>query len=560
MPTLRLLVTMREPPSLDRINWVARSKALEDLIIQKILMPSRALFFNSKNHSNADSSDGPTASNANLLAPLAKVYDTKAGEGFKETKTLNEHWPTSVIFQIALQSLARSTPKQRSVEDSWLQDLFYRILQQAFQIGAADALLKSSTQHLLSINQILQVIADHNIRINVSKLEPLLAHIMRSPDGTLDASVVCETINLCILIDANIFIGQAPIFEDIQRSHHRVPNQRLAMLLVWITNSAWKNSLEMDLVYEDKLSKVVSPLVEAYAKVRSLLSFVTSWQEQLVLCQKQRFDHSDLVARFYRPQTIWEDERLIQLIARLAESTLTAGQIKNLLLDAHTSVLSHENLGPDGYPNLMAKLILLDCAFGINLNDANSEHIKDVAQDIYHSSFDWILNKKCWPSQHKWRLWRILIAITKRWNVTENQASIQNLKQQVIGKAVELSTRARLGALRDENNQTEYAEELYAFAFVISSISGQNEPGEHESKLSHSLIETVIEWISSYATREKNDERQDQMASAANSKSVVQWDGQSDGVVSLDILHLCYLAQFLIFPGVFQLDKPSLDS
>lgn len=555
MPTLYLLVTIQELSSLDLMKKT-RSKPLEDLIMQKILLPSRTSFFNPRNRFDSDNSDDPLTSSVDLLAPLAKFHDTKAGDKFKEMKGLKKFWPTSLIFQIAVQNVTRITPKQRSVEDSWLQDLFDRILQQAHHIDAADALFESSTQHVLPINEMLRQIADHDIRINKSKLEPFFNHVMTCPDGTLDASVICESINLCILVDANIFIGLAAIPRDLRGNHLRAPNRLLAMLLSWITNSAWKLSLEMDLIYEDKLSKVVLPLVEAYAKARSLLEFISFWQEQLALCQKEHSHYSELVTGSYHPKSLWEDERLMQVIARQAECTLTAGQIKNLILDAHASVISHENLGSDGYPNLMASLIFLDLAFGITLNDENSSQIKDITRDIYYSTLGWLLNKTSWPVEHKWRLWRILIACRNCWNPTENRSDIWDLEQQVVDKAVEFTTRAQL---RDEVRQSGYAEEFYAFAFLISFTSRQKVPSGQDRIPSCELIEKVIEWIFDYATEEKHDETQDQRASTANPKQVFQWNGQSDGVTSFGILHLCYLAQFLVFPGVIPSDKPLRD-
>ena len=552
MPTLYLLLTIRESSSLDPTTYT-RSKPLEDLIVQKILLPSRTSFSNSRNRSSSDGSDDPSVCNIDLLAPLAKIHHTRSGDGFKETKALKGLLPTSLIFQIAIQIPIRITPKQRSVEDSWLQDLFFRILPQAHRIGAPDALFELSTQHVLLINQMLRQIADYDIRINASKLEPFLARMMTCSDGTLDASVICESINLCILIDANIFTGLAAIPKDVQGNHLRAPNHLLALLLSWITDSAWKVSLEMNLVYEDKLSKVILPLAEAFAKARSLVDFISFWREQLAHCQKQRFNHPELVTGFYCPQSLWEDERLMQLIARLAESTLTAGQIYNLILGSHASVLSHQTLGSDGHPNLMANLVLLDCAFGITFKDVQSNQITDITRDVYHSSLGWLLNETHWPVKHKWRPWRILIAGQDRWNLTENRSDIRYLKQQVVGKAVELTTRAQL---RDEDSQSGYTEEFYAFAFIISSISGQKELSKQDRKPYHNLIESVIEWIFTYAKEEKDDEKQDRMASAANPKPVFQWNGQSDGVTSVDILHLCYLTQFLVFPGVFRSDKP----
>lgn len=555
MPTLCLLVTTQESSSLDPTKN-AKIKSLEDLIVQKILLPSRTSFFNSRNRFNSDSSDDPLASSIDLLAPLAKFHYTKAGDWFKEMKGLKGLGPTPLLFKIAVQSVTRITPKQRSVEDSWLQDLFDRILQQAHDIGAADALFESSTQHVLLINQMLRQIADHDLRINGSKLEPFLAHVMSCPDGTLDASVICESINLCILIDANIFIGLAAILRDVQGNHLRAPSHLLATLLSWITDSAWKISVEMNLVYEDKLSKVVLPLVEAYAKARSLLDFISFWQEQLALCQKKRSNHSELVTGSYRPQSLWEDERLLQMIARLAELTLTAGQVNSLILGAHANMLSHETLGSDDYSNLMASLVILDCVFGITLHDANSNQIRDTTGDVYHSALCWLLNKTYWPVEQKWRLWRILIVGQNRRNRTENRSDLGNLEQEVVGKAVELTTRAQS---TDEGHQSGYAEEFYAFAFVTSSVSEQKVPSDEDRELPRNLIEKVIEWIVNYATKDKDDEKQGQMASAANPRPVFQWNGQSDGITSIDILHLCYLAQFLVFPGVFRSDNPLCD-
>ena len=555
MPALHLLVTIQELSSLDLIKNTI-SKPLEDLIIQKILLPSRTSFFNSRNRFDSDGSDDPSTFSIDLLAPLAKYHDTKAGDKFKETKGLKKIWPTSLIFQIAVQNATRITPKQRSVEDSWLQDLFGRILQQAHHIDAADAPFESSTQHVLPINKMLRQIADHDIRINRSKLEPFLDHVMTCPDGTLDASVICESINSCILVDASIFIGLAAIPKDLRGNNLRAPNHLLATLLSWITNSAWKLSLEMDLIYEDKLLKVVLPLVKAFAKARSLLDFISFWQEQLALCQEKRSNYSELVTGSCSPKSLWEDERVMQMIARQAESTLTAGQIYNLILGARTNVISHENLGSDGYPNLMANLILLDLAFAITLTDENSDQIKDITRDIYHSTLGWLVNKTHWPVEHKWRLWRILIARRNYWNPTENCLDSWDLEQQVVGKAMELTTRAQS---RDEVRQSGYAEEFYAFAFLTSFTSGQKVLSEQDRKPLCDLIEKVIEWMFDYDTEEKHDETRDQQGCTTNPKPVFQWNGQSDGVTSVGILHLCYLAQFLVFPAVFQSDKPLRD-
>lgn len=418
----------------------------------------------------------------------------------------------------------------------------------------------SSTQHILLLNQMLQEIVDHDIRISASKLESILAHIMSGLDDTRDASAICELISLCIAIDANIFIVPAPIAKDGQANQRRVPNQRLAPLLLWITTAAWKNSLERDLVYEIKLSKVVLPLVQAFAKARNLLGFVSLWQDQLAVCQKQPLDQSELLSRSYRPRTLWEDERLLQLIARLAESTLTIGQINDMLLKAHASIISHESSGSDGYPNLLSNLIFLDCTLGITLNDAKSDQIKEIARDIYNSNLKWLLNETQLPIEHRWRLWRILLALSKRWDLLGSYPDSQFLEQQVVGKAVELNTRLQLGTSKIGDSQHGYAEELYAFAFVVSSISGQKKPGEDDEKPSHDLIAMAIEWISNYGARERDDEKQNQIACAGNLESCVQWNGQSDGVTTLDILHVGYLTQILVFPGSLQYDKRLLIS
>ena len=549
LPSLRLLVTIENSPTLNR-KPQETSKTLKELIIQKAIIPSRASFLHSRSFSNFDRSDDPEPAVVDLLKPLAIVSNAKdGGEGVGGAETLEQLLSTSLFFHIAVHSLPRLTPKQRSIEDSWLQELFHRLVQHHFHIGDPEARLISSTQHVSIWNLMLHQIANHNIRISTSKLESLLGHIMTYPKNILDAPAMCELIRLCIVIDPNIFIASAPTATDGQRKHQPVPNRRLAALLSWITESAWKKSLETDLVYEAKLSQVVLPLVEAFAKARNLLGFISIWQEQLAVCQERYLDQFELVSRSYWSRTLWEDERLLQQIARLAEFTLTAGQIKNMLAEIHASITSHENSGSEGYPNLVALLVVLDCASGIILDDVRSDQMKDTVRNIYRSTLDWTVNNKDWPVEHKWRLWRILIAFNKRWYMTENDADIPNLEQQAIGKAMELTLGAQLQTSKTKKIQRGYAEELYAFGFVLSLTPELKKLGQDNKHSCHDLIAGVIEWISNHGAGEGKDEKQDKMDSSLNFEQVVQWNGQSDGVTTLDVLRLGYLSQFLAFPG-----------
>jgi hypothetical protein len=550
---------MQGLPNLSRSNQT-RSTALEDLIVKKIIIPSRVSFLRIKSVSTSEREDESWSSSIDLLKPLAKDRKTEAGDHSIEGTTLGLLWPTSIIFRIAVQSLPRVTPRQRLVEDSWLQDLFNRLLQDNVGGNAPNTQLIYSTQYVSKLNQLLQEIADHNIRISISKLEPLLDHTMSCLDGSLDAATFCEMISLCIAIDANMFIVPAPIAKAEQANNRRLPNQRLAALLLWITTSAWKKSLEPDMPYEAKLSKIVIPLVKAFAKARDLLGFVACWQEQLASCQTLRPNQLGLIPGSYLPQSLWEDERLLQLLSRLLGSTLTTGQINNTLSKAHTNITSHATLVSDGYPRLIANLILLDCALGITLNDDRSDQVTRTVRDIYHYTLDGLLSRPDWPKEHKWRLWRILITYNERWILRGKDSDLQGIEQQVIEKAVDLITRTQSKPSKIKDQQRYYTEELYAFAFVLSATSRENKFGEDGKKPFQELVGTALfERLIGYGQGERGNEEQDQIASIKNPESVGQWNGQSDAVTTLDILHLGYLSQVLNFPSTIGLDKKSVN-
>ncbi len=520
--------------------------------MKKTIIPSRALFFNPKSFSNVDGSEHTSPSSIDLLAPLAEARDAEMGESVRGANTHGALWPISMFFHIAVQSLPRITPKQRSVEDSWLQELFGRLLQFIFDFNIADTPSIFSAQHTSTLKQMLQEIADQNIRISSSKLEHLLGRIISCLDNASNGSELCELISLCIAIDANIFLIPAPVAKDRQENGERVPNHRLAALLLWITTSAWKKSPERDLMYEAKLSKVVLPLVEAFAKARDLLGFVQYWLEQLAVSQKQPSDQAEVGSWYYRPRTLWEDERLLQLIARLAESTLTGRQINDALLKAHAGMASY------GYPSLIPNLVFLDSALSIALDDAKSDQIADAAWKIYHSTLDGLLNASNWATEHRWRLWRILFTFKQRLFLPKFNLDIRSLERQVIDKGAELTTRTRIRPSNNEGDQYDYAEELYAFGFILSSNSGRKQSGEDEEQRSKELIEAVLVWVSESGARQRNNDEPDQIASAENTEPVPRWNGHSDAVKSLDTLHLGYSAQFLVFPDLLRLDNTSL--
>lgn len=539
---------MKELTTVGRVDQL-ESKILEELVIQKTIIPSRAIFFHAKSFSSNESSDDTSISRKDLLTPLAKAPYAKSGGGLDGVKNLDGHLATSLLFHIAVKSVPRDNPKQRSVEDSWLQELFDRLVQPMFHISAPNIRLMFSAQHISTVNQMLREVADHNVRISISKLGPLIGRIMSYPDGALDAAGICEIIGLCIVIDANIFLAPAPSAKDGQRKHQRVPNHLLAALLRWITDSAWKKSLEVDPVYEVKLSKVVLPLADAFEKARNLLGFVSFWQEQLSVCQVKHPEQLGPLSASYRPRTVWEDERLLQRVGRLAESSLTVGQINSWLVESCASVESHLVSGSDGFPKLVAGLIVLDCASAITLNNAKLAQIADTSQIIYRSTLNWLLSEINWPTEHVWRLWRILIAFTKDYYIETTHSDTRYLEQQVTGKAVKLTLETQLRTAKNEEIRYSYAEELYAFAFVISQISEQRKSGEDNERPYHDLMVTVIEWISEYGARECNNGTQSHNDSTEKPQPVIQWNGQSDGVIGLDILHLGYLTQILVVPG-----------
>ncbi len=539
VPILRFLSIYKNMPDSSPKSQ-ATIKALEHLVINNVILPARASFISSKSWKKTESGAQSLLSAEVLLAPLAKNTNLDVEE-FSLIKNPNVRIPAvSMLFSIAIQSLPRITPKQRSLEDSWLQHLF-------IQLGKNphSNLTAGSKQYISALNWMLREAIDHKVRLDGSIFEAILSQVINISDEELnlpDASIYWALISLCLELDPSIFIASSLV--DKGTNGNPTPNKYLAFLLSRLTGWGWKSSARGDANYEFELVKVILPLVEAFANARDLITFIFHWRQQMALRQQQPLHTLHIAApHYYRARTIWEDERLILFVGRLIDTSLTSGQIHSLF----EGVLI--NLPPalrdvKDSSRSAADLVFLDCLVGGLSKESNLDQLAETAQSIYLAISSIVSGMTAWAGENTWRLWRILATFNVRWSPPLHSMATKQAAQLAMSRAAETVIDSIHAKPKDA--QSDYARELYAFSFLLKIAPLQNREPKHENRLVSFVIETILKCRQSSC-----DSLGPQAAGTSRLKEfAAQWNGQIDTITSVDILILGYCAQILTFSTI----------
>ena len=503
-----------------------------------------------KSHNAHNEESNPTAG---FLDPLSKMNRFTSREYLKRQSNDVALLPIPLLFDIAIRCLPRVTPMQRSLEDSWLQDLFSKLVRYASAEIASPPPDLGSEQYTLNLIQMLQKISDHKIRLATSKLETVLAAVVKNVENERDTPAHWDLIAACLDVDANVLISPS-VAEAIQQTPDE-PNRHLASLISCVATSTWKSSPGTS-SYEVKLWKFIIPLASAFAKARNLTSFLSIWQEQLVQCQnEQTLNKTSLSATVYAPN-VWEDERLSELVSRLVETTLTAGQIENLLQKAQEGVFLFEVKHSGVHSKLEAYLVILDCLINVRLSQSNLDQLAKMLSRVYTSISDTVSNTYDWPTEHKWRLWRVLITIDEHWLLPRESSDIRVAEQLGLSRAISISTQE--SSNKDIQIKSNILEDVYSFMFILNlaSVHAKNNAAWQVSicQLVYKAVEDFLDHQEALChAREPDLNTANQVA-----RFLIQWDGKINTICSAEVASLVCIWNILMHPNILRYYLPSL--
>lgn len=541
VPTLRFIGIYRVVPhSSSKKEEI--SKALEQLLVANVILPARTSYFASKNWKKTEIEAESSLSVETLLAPLAKVSNLNI-KGTAERDVQSLSIPAiPLLFRVAVQCLPRNTPRQRSLDDPWLQYLFGQLR----NISYLNTMLQHK-HHISNLNWMLREALNHRVRLDNTTLEAILAQVMNIANegfNSPDAPTCWTLINLCLQTDANVFISSSSA--DRSRNDIPVPNMYLDFLFLQLSSGSWKSSPQSDPNYNVKMVKAIHPLAKAYTNTRDLITFISHWREQIILCKQQQMMLAVDVPRFCNSGTIWEDEELILLVGRMAESSLTTAQISGLLQKISSKLpLTHAIIQCDS--RLTADLVILESIIGGLSRESDLDHLTGDAHSIYLSISSIISGDPDWAGDDRWRLWRILSVFNERWSLPRHSGAAEQAERLLMAIAADsISSAIRAEAKGLERN---FATELHAFSFMLKDVSVRGCKSELDTHHISSSIQAILNNRQSacdYVRLNVDRSRTPPEFSAT-------WNAQNNTINSVDILVIGCIAQILTSPAILRL-------
>lgn len=518
------------------------SKALEQLLVTNVIFPARTSYFATKNWKKTDLEAESSLSVEALLAPLAKVMNDNIG-GTSVRVVQNLSIPAiPLLFSIALQGLPRNTPSQRSLDEPWLQYLFGQLR----SISYSNIMLQHKN-HISNLNWMLREALNHRVRLDSTTLEAILAQVMNIANedfNSPDAPTYWTLIDLCLQTDANVFVSSSSA--DLSRNDIPVPNMYLDFLFLQISGGSWKSSPQSDPNYNVKMVKAIYPLAKAFTNTRDLITFISHWREQIILCKQQQVMLSVDDPRYYSSGTIWEDEELILLVGHMAESSLTTAQISGLLQKISLQLpLTHAVIQSDS--RLTADLVILESIISGLSRESDLDHLTKDAHSIYLTISSIISGNPDWAGDDRWRLWRILSVFNERWSLPRHSEAAERAERLLMTKAADsISYAFRTEAKGSKKN---FAMELHAFSFILKHVSVRNfrsELGPHHISSSIQAILNSRKSACEYVRLNGDWSRMPPEFSAI-------WNAQINTINSVDILVIGCIAQILTSPAILRL-------
>ncbi|KAL2038147.1 hypothetical protein N7G274_009095 [Stereocaulon virgatum] len=545
MPALQLLNRCREWSSLEK-NIEAVTDTLTEMLIKHVILPYRASKIDTETPGRVSTGGTSISFHQELVSvfrpsrlPLLGQANVSGGNksnlerSIRKTDAQKTITLLSLLFDVALGSCPRSTPKLRRAEDAWLEQLFIEIS----ECAALFLPSKVKRYHAMLVKWMMQKAVKHKLRLNSSTVEAILDETSGLFNRDTGVTVQWGVIDLCLQIDANVFIilGKEDLEEGKSR---RIPNKYLLSLLSSITDGQLETSQD----YHYVLSYIITPLCNAFADARDLGSFIDIWTEQLSIVLSRQTARNDLIAS---APGIWEDEKLLRSVAQLVTTSLTSASMERIMSRAIDSLTMESQHMMNGRAVSPAVLVILDCLFaGISRADTMARLVK-----IGESAFclSGISNMELSPQTGKWRIWRIKATIADRWFTLHKSPAFKRNAHMSIYAAFELIK--LIPSKISANEKKDLSEAFHAFRFILRFVA--KDPFWNETHFSSQselavAVSNILDAMEPFCRRTSHDHFQ----TIKLPETVPRWDEFAVNVTSIDTLYLGCVADILTSPGI----------
>ena len=537
MPTLHLLLSLEEKSGAG-LDLELATRALQKLLVRHIIFPARAAFIREKkDKSPAEKHSDP------LLDELLRPLRHAASQELSQLTHMDEPGPVAnsvaLLFRIASASWPRDSSKQRLAENPWLQNLFIH-LAQCVSLLVSDALSPEPNKATVDVlKAMLQHAFNSKIQLGSSTLELIITQMSGLNPIQQPNEVDWVLVSLCLKMEPNFIISSST---KSNNETTRQPSTILEQLLRRISAIGFRILSHGSEKCSMLLSRVILPLVDAFAHARDLLGFMAIWTQQLILTQGSK---SFISAEGVDPnsaESVWEDDKLLHAVAGILESSLVSAQIDKALKKACVSLSSY-HMEMD-YAKFQSSMVTIDCIIDGIRSDGAIYTFSGLAQSTYHLICKLFLENAELPLQHEWRLWRLLTTLITRWPTLHASMNMTEIQRVINTRALDLIRRATSPLLNGQLDEVVYVQGSYAFAFVLAlAASPQNgASGVSYDGMLQPAVKTVVK------SSERHSSQAPEHAIPDYSRVDLGWDGKRETLNSLSEFLLCCASQLIQSP------------
>ena len=465
---------------------------LEGLLIKHVVLPLRAQYFRERRGDKIKVGLVTDVLREDLISSL-KSYRYPGSDRSdlskfshyeieRSTSKTKVHLITtflSLLFNLALSSHFRSTPNERRLEDSWLEEFFTAITASAAILIPQQSPTRAQKDYSRLVRWMLEQCANQNFRLSLSTLNSIIYQVSGlfsaeqndekedfvkvDGSGYEEADIDWKIVSLCIMVDPNVFTISATSAKRMDTYNYRPPNKYLSSILEKVTDQSLRKSPRADHDYDFIVPNVLIPLCDAFSDARDLTGFLEHWREQLDIIPRRRDVQG--TSNDHDP-CIWEDDRLIQHIARLAVSSLTTGQFDQILEKAAGGLAALSSHEPNNQPILLSSLVITDCMCAGLVQEEQLPKLGKTVESIYSLIAQELQNPASLHRTHRWRLWRIQSTISNRWISLNDTFAFELKAYSLITDALQIID--RIPVWEDSMFDSDLSEELHAFQFLFS--------------------------------------------------------------------------------------------
>lgn len=534
MPALHLLSQL-EAVKHD-VHVSNTTSLLQKLISAHIIMPTRAALLGTIQPGKSLDKEVAALPAVEPLRPLqlecSQDLEDIVLQGDKATST-GALVMIPMTFQLIIRCTPLNTTKRRTAEMPWLQFMFIYLARCA-SIPILDQTSSAPGKTSLTVlEKMLEIGISSKIDIDASMLENIVSRysgvISKEPKN-----VNWELVGLCLKLDPNVFLRLSPSKEKDRSRPGEHGIDFLAPLLTSITSLGLRTLQEVSVPYRNLLSNIVVPLVAAFAHARGLDRFIEHWQKQLRICEDdRRVSAADV--------TVWEDEELLRLVARLLEPSLTSGQMEKTFYSAYVDLEQRSAFcGDDIATVAWSSSVIIECIVDGCTKETVTDKLTRTAQLVYSLSLSILQELPYQATKLRWRLWRVTASIRSNWSRILNSRRAFDAETAVERRALENAQETLFRNTGSVWSAQNCIEGLEAFKFILSFAPAVYRP-DLETSSPQVEIESAIKWAVNclYAKLGQIDPYSDP-----------GWNGRAFSATTHDALLIGCVAQLILSPKV----------